>query len=92
MTYIILAAGKGTRMHSDKPKVLQKILGSPMLACVYRALQPVFGSDILTLVGHRADLVGQVRSSDPRTGSLFGLLLDVGNQAGPGVDGGPREP
>ena len=54
---LILAAGKGTRMHSDKPKVLQKILGSPMLACVYQALQPVFGSDILTLVGHRADLV-----------------------------------
>ncbi|MCR5813648.1 MAG: bifunctional UDP-N-acetylglucosamine diphosphorylase/glucosamine-1-phosphate N-acetyltransferase GlmU [Desulfovibrio sp.] len=54
---LILAAGKGTRMHSPKPKVLQKILGSPMLACVYQALKPLFGSDIITLVGHRADLV-----------------------------------
>ena len=34
----------------------------------------------------------QVRSSDPRTGSLFGLLLNAGIQVGPGVDGGPREP
>ena len=36
--------------------------------------------------------VGQVRSSDPQTGSLFGLLLNTGIQVGPGVDGGPREP
>lgn len=36
--------------------------------------------------------MGQVRSNDLRTGSLFRLLLDAGSQAGSGVDGGPREP
>jgi bifunctional UDP-N-acetylglucosamine pyrophosphorylase/glucosamine-1-phosphate N-acetyltransferase len=54
---LILAAGKGTRMHSDKPKVLQTLLGEPMLACVLEALRPVFGEDVWIVTGHRADLV-----------------------------------
>jgi len=54
---LILAAGKGTRMHSDKPKVLQTILGEPMLRHVYNALAPRFGHGPFTVVGHGADLV-----------------------------------
>lgn len=54
---LILAAGKGTRMHSDKPKVLQTLLGEPMLRFVVEALRPLFGHDVWTVVGHRADMV-----------------------------------
>ncbi|MDD4701954.1 MAG: bifunctional UDP-N-acetylglucosamine diphosphorylase/glucosamine-1-phosphate N-acetyltransferase GlmU [Desulfovibrio sp.] len=54
---LILAAGKGTRMHSDKPKVLQTMLGEPMLACVIEALRPVFAEDVWIVTGHRADMV-----------------------------------
>lgn len=54
---LILAAGKGTRMHSDKPKVLQTMLGEPMLACVLAALRPVFADDVWVVTGHRADMV-----------------------------------
>lgn len=54
---LILAAGKGTRMHSDKPKVLQTMLGEPMLACVLAALRPVFAEDVWVVTGHRADMV-----------------------------------
>ena len=36
---LILAAGKGTRMHSDRPKVLQTILGEPMLAYVRHSIR-----------------------------------------------------
>lgn len=54
---LVLAAGKGTRMHSPRPKVLQEILGEPMLHYVYEALEPLFGKDIRTVVGHGRDEV-----------------------------------
>ncbi len=54
---LVLAAGKGTRMHSNKPKVLQSILGDPMLAYVIRALRPIFGDNIWTVIGHQAEMV-----------------------------------
>ena len=57
MTAVILAAGKGTRMHSDKPKVLQTLLGEPMLRHVREALRPVFGDRVVIVAGHRAELV-----------------------------------
>lgn len=54
---LILAAGRGTRMHSDKPKVLQTLLGEPMLACVLEALRPVFGEEIWIVAGHKASML-----------------------------------
>jgi bifunctional UDP-N-acetylglucosamine pyrophosphorylase/glucosamine-1-phosphate N-acetyltransferase len=58
ITPLILAAGKGTRMHSAKPKVLQTLLGEPMLRYVYDALEPRFPGQALTVVGHGHELVG----------------------------------
>ncbi|MBG0791193.1 MAG: bifunctional UDP-N-acetylglucosamine diphosphorylase/glucosamine-1-phosphate N-acetyltransferase GlmU [Desulfovibrionaceae bacterium] len=57
ITALILAAGKGTRMRSPRAKVLQTLLGEPMLHYVYEALAPVVGGDVLTVVGHDADAV-----------------------------------
>ena len=54
---LILAAGKGTRMHSHKPKVLQSLLGEPMLRYVLQSLRPIFGQDVWTVIGHGADMV-----------------------------------
>ena len=54
---LILAAGKGTRMHSDQPKVLRELLGEPMLGCVYAALDPIFGKDLFSVIGHGAQHV-----------------------------------
>ena len=36
---IIMAGGKGTRMHSELPKVLHKILEVPMLGMVINSLK-----------------------------------------------------
>lgn len=54
---LILAAGKGTRMKSDRPKVLHTILGEPMLQLVIDALKPLFDQNILIVSGHCAEAV-----------------------------------
>jgi len=54
---LVLAAGKGTRMHSDKPKVLQPLLYDPLMRYVIDALSPLFGENVWAVVGYQADLV-----------------------------------
>ena len=56
---LILAAGKGTRMNSSKPKVLQEVLGTPILSYVLDAVEPLFGDKVWTVVGHQADMVAK---------------------------------
>lgn len=53
---VILAAGKGTRMHSDKPKALQTLLGETMLHYVAATAASV-ASQVLTVVGHGHEMV-----------------------------------
>lgn len=55
--YVILAAGKGTRMHSDMPKVLQQVLGKPLLGYVYDALAEGPGGNVWTVIGFKAEEV-----------------------------------
>ncbi|MFA9413941.1 MULTISPECIES: bifunctional UDP-N-acetylglucosamine diphosphorylase/glucosamine-1-phosphate N-acetyltransferase GlmU [unclassified Streptococcus] len=57
---IILAAGKGTRMKSDLPKVLHKVAGISMLEHVFRAVSAIQPAKIQTIVGHKAELVEAV--------------------------------
>lgn len=54
---VVLAAGKGTRMKSDQPKVLRQILGEPMLGWTLAALRPIFGQSIIVVAGHKAQAV-----------------------------------
>lgn len=54
---IVLAAGKGTRMHSDLPKVLHKIAGMPMAELIVRNLKECGAERIVTVVGYRHELV-----------------------------------
>jgi bifunctional UDP-N-acetylglucosamine pyrophosphorylase/glucosamine-1-phosphate N-acetyltransferase len=54
---VILAAGKGTRMLSDNPKVMQPMLGEPMLRYVLDALSPLAAGNLWTVIGHGADMV-----------------------------------
>ena len=54
---LVLAGGKGTRMHSEKPKVLKTLLGESMLYYVYNALRPSIGDEIFTIVGFGSESV-----------------------------------
>ncbi|SBV94557.1 Bifunctional protein GlmU (Includes: UDP-N-acetylglucosamine pyrophosphorylase; Glucosamine-1-phosphate N-acetyltransferase) [uncultured delta proteobacterium] len=65
---VILAAGKGTRMHSDNPKVLQPMLGEPMLRYVLDALSPLGGQNVWTVIGHGA---ASVEACFPESGTRF---------------------
>ena len=54
---IILAAGKGTRMNSDLPKVLHPIGGAPMLHHAMRAGAALDPEHVIVVAGHGADKV-----------------------------------
>lgn len=57
---IILAAGKGTRMKSDKAKVLHNLLDKPMIMYVVETAVDVAGNNIILVIGHDAENVRAV--------------------------------
>ena len=56
---IILAAGKGTRMRSNLPKVLQPLAGRPLLRHVIETAKKLNAANIITIYGHGGDKVQQ---------------------------------
>ena len=56
---IILAAGKGTRMRSNLPKVLQPLAGRPLLGHVIETAKKLNAANIITIYGHGGDKVQQ---------------------------------
>ena len=54
---VILAAGKGTRLKSELPKVLHEICGRPMLAWVIDVCRAAEIQDCVVVVGHGKSLV-----------------------------------
>lgn len=57
---VILAAGKGTRMKSELPKVLHEAAFHPILHYVLTAAESVSAEKILTVIGHGAEQVKAV--------------------------------
>jgi bifunctional UDP-N-acetylglucosamine pyrophosphorylase/glucosamine-1-phosphate N-acetyltransferase len=60
LNVVVLAAGKGTRMCSNKPKVLHTLAGESMLEHVLDTARLLDGSRLCVVVGHEAE---QVKSS-----------------------------
>jgi bifunctional UDP-N-acetylglucosamine pyrophosphorylase / glucosamine-1-phosphate N-acetyltransferase len=54
---LVLAAGKGTRMRSGKPKMLHALLGLPLLEHVLRAVDGVGADPVHVVVGHQAAVI-----------------------------------
>jgi len=66
---VVLAAGKGTRMKSELPKVLFPVLGRPMIHWVLDALQAGGVEQAVVVVGYRAEDVQAELAT--RTGLTF---------------------
>lgn len=64
MEVVILAAGKGTRMRSDLPKVLQPIAGRAMLAHVIATARALDARRICVVYGHGGELVRERLAAD----------------------------
>ena len=64
VTVVILAAGKGKRMRSDLPKVLQPLAGRPLLAHVLERARQLEPSAIAVVHGHGAETVREAFSGE----------------------------
>jgi bifunctional UDP-N-acetylglucosamine pyrophosphorylase/glucosamine-1-phosphate N-acetyltransferase len=63
LSVIILAAGKGTRMKSDKAKVLHEVFYAPMIHHVINATSPVQPLQTVVIVGHQQSVVEEALTS-----------------------------
>ncbi len=64
MSVVILAAGKGTRMYSDLPKVLHTLAGKAMVQHVIDVANNLGASNVHLVYGHGGDLLKQTLSDD----------------------------
>ena len=61
---VVLAAGKGTRMKSNRAKVLHTLCGVPMVNYAIQAIRPLVPERTLVVVGHQAEQVEAVLPDD----------------------------
>jgi bifunctional UDP-N-acetylglucosamine pyrophosphorylase/glucosamine-1-phosphate N-acetyltransferase len=92
---VVLAAGKGTRMHSDIPKVLHPLAGKPMLTHVLDAAQTLAPQKLHLVTGFQSDLVIQHYANSSFVNTLNWVeqsqQLGTGHavmQAAPAIDDG----
>ena len=65
LNIVILAAGQGKRMQSNRPKVLHTIAGRSMLAHVVNGARALAADHIVVVVGHGAEHVQQAFAAQP---------------------------
>lgn len=84
---VILAAGKGTRMRSARPKVLHRVAGLPMIDYVMTAAQSLAPRTTTVVVGHMKELLRQgleqypqlsFVTQEPQLGTGHALLQTAG--------------
>ncbi|MCX6129192.1 MAG: NTP transferase domain-containing protein, partial [Proteobacteria bacterium] len=90
---IVLAAGKGTRMKSQKPKVLHPVCGTPMLGRVLRSLQNAGIKELCVVIGGDIEpLQTYLKAYEPITLTMQTARLGTGEAvacAGYGFEASP---
>ncbi len=71
---IILAAGKGTRMNTDLPKVLVRACGRPLVEYVLDAVRAAGVEEAIVVVGYQAERVRETLDGQP--GVTFALQAE----------------
>ena len=85
---VILAAGQGTRMRSDLPKVLQPLAGRPLLGHVLEAARALDPAGLHVVYGHGGEQVPSTLAADDVAWVLQAEQLGTGHavaQALPGI-------
>ncbi len=82
---VVLCAGKGTRMHSTRAKVLHPLLGKPMAWYPISRAFEVGASNVTVVVGHQSDEVKQVLAAQFPTQALSFALQEQQNGTGHAV-------
>lgn len=65
-TSVILAAGMGTRMKSQSPKVIHKVCGKELVKWVIDASKKAGADEVVAVIGHKAELVRPLIENDAR--------------------------
>ena len=79
MSVVILAAGKGTRMYSDLPKVLHTLAGKPMVQHVIDAANKLGAQRVHLVYGHGGDLLKNTLSDSSLNWVLQAEQLGTGH-------------
>jgi bifunctional UDP-N-acetylglucosamine pyrophosphorylase / glucosamine-1-phosphate N-acetyltransferase len=77
LSVIILAAGKGTRMKSRLPKVLQPLAGRSLLAHVLTSVTALKPSQTVVVIGHGADDVRAAFASEAANNAALSFALQM---------------
>jgi len=73
LSIVIMAAGRGTRMNSELPKVLHRLSGETLLNHVIATAEELTPENIVTVVGHEAQMV---KDSINNNDILFSMQKD----------------
>jgi len=76
---VLLAAGRGKRMNSPKPKVLHEVLGRPMLQYVIEAVKTLAPRRIIIVVGNASEEIKKQINDRAISFILQKRLLGTGN-------------
>ena len=91
LSIVILAAGQGTRMRSDLPKVLQPLAGRPLLAHVLACADDLEADDVCVVYGYGGEAVQAAFSAPTLRWALQAEQLGTGHAVQQAMPDTPSE-